>query len=316
MQYVGDDGPPAEVRLVLVHRRVVIRLVQRILAAPQLGRDLLLQLVRKAALQHVLMRMDHRVAVEHHIQQAADLAVRLDGVMHRPAAIVDQAACRGVEPFHVVPARAPHERAVAEVGHLVVVLGDVLEQLDHDGRVIVLELAPVEQVVLVLGQDALEDVLGDAVRDVAVDLRVVAPHAQVVHGGADDLVPNEAVLGAGLHGGVLAEDLDHVRGEREVRHAGVAGDLVAAVLAGVGHAHVGVAVDRAAVAAVHLDRVLLGVGAFVLGRLHAAVAHGVDLAGFRLAGLDGLALGVGPVQALARRPTAALVVVLGPFLLG
>ncbi len=68
-------------------------------------------------------------------------------------------------------------------------------------------------------------------------------------------------------------------------------------------------------AAVHLDRVLLGVGTFVLGRLHAAVAHGVDLARLRLAGLDGLALGVGPVQTLARRPTGALVVVLGPFLL-
>ena len=79
---------------------------------------------------------------------------------------------------------------------------------------------------------------------------------------------------------------------------------------------VGVAVDRAAVAAVHLDGVLLGLGTLVLGGLHAAVADGVDLARLRLAGLDRLALGVGPVQAFTSGPTGALVVVLGPFLLG
>ena len=74
--------------------------------------------------------------------------------------------------------------------------------------------------------------------------------------------------------------------------------------------------NRAAVAAIHLNGVLLGVGAVVLVRLHAAIANGVELAGLRLARLDGAAFCLGPVQALARRPTAALVVVFRPFLLG
>ena len=205
---------------------------------------------------------------------------------------------------------------MAEIGHLVVVLGDVREQLDHDGRIVVLELLPVEHVVLIGRQVLLEDARRDAVRDVTINLRVVAPHAQIVHRAADNLVPNEAVFGRCLDGSVLAQNLHHVDGEREVRHAGVARDLVAAVSLGVRDAHVGVAVDRAAVAAVHLDGVLLGLGTLVLGGLHAAVANRVDLARFRLAGLDRVALGVGPVQALASGPTGALVVVFSPFLLG
>ena len=204
MQYVGDDGPPAEVDLVVVDRRVVLCLVERVFAAPQLSCDLLLELVRKAALQHVLMRVDHWVAVEDHVQQAADLAIGLNGVVNRPAAVVDEAACRGVEPLHVVPALAPHDRAMAEIGHLVVVLGDVREQLDHDGRVVVLELLPVEHVVLVSGQVLLENASRYAVGDVAVKLSVVAPQTQIVHRAANNLVPNEAVFGRCLDGGVLA----------------------------------------------------------------------------------------------------------------
>ncbi len=60
-----------------------------------------------------------------------------------------------------------------------------------------------------------------SVRDVAIELRVVAPQAQIVNGGADDLVPDDAVLGVVFDLGVLTEDLDHVL-EREIRHAGAA----------------------------------------------------------------------------------------------
>ena len=77
-----------------------------------------------------------------------------------------------------------------------------------------LNSAPIEQVVHHLGQHALEDALGNAVRDVAVELRIVAPQAQIVNRGADDLVPDDAVLGVVFDLGVLAEDLDHVL-ERE-----------------------------------------------------------------------------------------------------
>ena len=73
---------------------------------------------------------------------------------------------------------------------------------------------------------------------------------------------------------------------------------------------------RAAVTAVHLNGVLFGVGTVVLGGLHAAIANGVELAGLRLARLNGAAFCLSPVQALASGPTAALIVVFSPFLLG
>lgn len=48
--------------------------------------------------------------------------------------------------------------------------------------------------------------------------------------------------------------------------------------------------DGAAVATVHLDGALRGVGAIVFGGFHAAVAHLVDFEGLRLACVDGAAL--------------------------
>ena len=205
---------------------------------------------------------------------------------------------------------------MSEIGHLVVVLGDVAKQLGHDRGVVVLERVPVELRIFLGKQHALEDAVMHTMGDVAVQLGIVAPQAQIVHRAADHLVPDQRVLGARFHRGVLAEDVDHVVAEREVGHAGVAGDFVAAVFLAVGHAHVRVAVDGAAVASIELDGVLLGFGAFVFGRFHRAVANGVELAGFRFAGFDGLAFCICPIQALARRPAGALVVVLGPFLLG
>ena len=300
----------------LVHRGVVLVLVHGVFAAPHLGGDLALDVERQAAVVHVLVRVDHRVAVEHHVQQRAHLRLALKRMVHGPAAVVDQARRGGVEPLHVVPALAPYDGAVRHVGHLVVVLGDVAQQLRHDRRIVALEGVPVEHRVLLGGQHALEDAGGDAMRDVAVDLRVVAPQAEVVNRRADDLIPHERTLGARLHGGPIAQDGAHVVGEGEVGHAGVARHLVAAVVLDGLHAHVGVAVDRAAVAAVHLDGVLRRLDALVLERLHAAVAHGVELAWLRLARFDGAALGVLPGQALLRRPARALVVVLGPLLLG
>ena len=47
-------------------------------------------------------------------QQAADLAVRLDCVVHRPAAVVDQLAGLLIEPALVIPALGPVVRAVGD----------------------------------------------------------------------------------------------------------------------------------------------------------------------------------------------------------
>src|SRR5699024_2418817 len=81
-------------------------------------------------------------------------------------------------------------------------------------------------------------------------------------------------------------------------------------------AQIHVAVNGAAVAAVHLDGVLFGRIAEVAGGFHAAVTHRVQLPGLWFAGLYGMPFGIGPIQSFARSPTGAFVVVLGPFLLG
>ena len=93
---------------------------------------------------------------------------------------------------------------MAQIAHFVIVLSDVAQNLHHNRRVIVLESVPVEHVVFVFGQYALKDALGNAVRDVAVELCVVAPQAQIVHGGAEYLIPDEGVFTAGFNGSVVA----------------------------------------------------------------------------------------------------------------
>ena len=103
--------------------------------------------------------MDHVVTVEHHVVHGAYLAEAFVRMVHGPAAVVDEAARGCVEPFHVVPAFAPHDVAVRDIAHLVVVLRDVTQDLHHDGRIVVLEGVPIEQVVLLFGQHALEDAL-------------------------------------------------------------------------------------------------------------------------------------------------------------
>ena len=315
VQDVCHNAPPHEVGLVLVHGGVEHRRVDGVLAAPELGCDGLLDVERQAAALEVHRGVDHVVAVEQVVVEHAHLAEAFLGVVHRPAARADEARGHGVEPLHVVPALGPGVGAVGDVGELGVVLRDEGQQLGHEGGVVLLELGPVKAVVLAGGQHALEHTARIAVGDIAVELRVVAPQAQVVDDRAHDLVPDQGVFRVVEHGGLVAQDGDHVL-EGEVGHAGVARDLVAAVLLGRGDAHVRIAVDGAAVAAVHLDGVLLCLGAVVLGGLHAAVAHGVKLTGLGLAGLDGAALCLGPVEALARGPAAALVVEFRPLLLG
>ena len=238
MQHVGNDGPPAELGLVLVHRGIVFVLVDGVFAAPDFLRDFALLLDGQAAALEVNGGVNHIVAVEHHVVHSANLAEALMCMVHRPAAIVDQAARGGVEPFHVVPALAPNDRTMAQIAHFVIVLSDVAQNLHHNRRVIVLESVPVEHVVFVFGQHALKDALGNAVRDIAVELCVVAPQAQIVHGGADGLVPNNARLAEVLHAaGVFAKNANHIQ-VREVRHAGVARDFKAAMLGRAGNTHV------------------------------------------------------------------------------
>ena len=158
-------------------------------------------------------------------------------------------------------------------------------------------------------------------RDVAVELRVVAPQAELVDEVADREVPDDVVVSLEL----LAEDALHVE-EREVGHARVAGDFIARRVLQRRDAQVGVAVHRAAEAAVHLNGVLGRGHAVVLDRLEAAIPHRVELVGLGLvavallaegvARVDGAALGKAPLAALLRRPARAGVVVLGPRLLG
>ena len=128
MKHVGDDAPPAELGLVLVHGRVVLILVDGGLAAPDLLGDLLFDLPRKAAALEVDGGMNHVVAVEHHVVHGAHLAEALDCMMDGPAAIVDERRRCGVEPFLVVPALAPNQRTVGDLRELGVVLGDLASE--------------------------------------------------------------------------------------------------------------------------------------------------------------------------------------------
>lgn len=257
-------------------------------------------------------RVDHVVAVEHHVVHAAYLAEALDGVVHGPAAVVDQLAGLLIEPALVIPALGPVVRAVGDVGDLGVVLGDVVQQLHHDGGVVVVDALPVVLRLLLFGKYAVEHASLDAVRQVAPQLRVVAPQSQLVNGGADQRVPYNARLA--VLGDARLEDALHVL-EREVGRAGVSRRGLAAQFSGALGAQVGVAVDGAAVAAVHLDGVLLGHLAQVVHRLHAAIAHRVQLARLRLARVDGSVFGHTPGQTATGGPAGSLVVEFGPFLL-
>ena len=155
VQHVRHEAPPREAGLVLVHRRVVLVLVQRplavlVIAAPRLLGDAALDVDGQAAALHVDCRVHHVVAVEHHVVHGTDLAVALVGVVHGPTAVVDEARRRRVEPLHVVPALTPDERAMAEVGDLRVVLGDVRQDVDHARGVVRVGVEAVPVVLRVL----------------------------------------------------------------------------------------------------------------------------------------------------------------------
>ena len=245
-------------------------------------------------------------------------------MVDRPTAVVDQRGLGVVEPIHAIPLLGPHDGTMAEQGDrlvLNVVGGDVEQDLDETRGILAVDDGV--EVVLghLLGRDVLvQDAGGVGVSQVAVELGVVAPQTQIVDGGGNEHVVAHGEVGQRL--AVLLEDalgLEeglHVGREREAGDAGVALGLVAGLLLHVGHVDLSVAAHGAAVAAGHLDRVLLSSGAHVLGGLHAAIAHGVGLERLGLAGLDGAALGGSPVEALASGPTGAGVVVLGPGLLG
>ena len=269
--------------------------------------------------------MDHVIAVEDHVVQAANLGEALDGVVNRPAAVVDQRGGLVLEPVGTVPVVlvSPNVRTVTKPGNglvLGVVGCDIEEDLDerrgiagHDALEVVLSHLLGSAV---LGEDAL--LVGPG--KVAIELSIVAPQAKVVDRDGDQLVVEDGQVGERLVLALLdARNLHdglHVRGEREVGNAGVARGLVAGGFLNLGDLHLGVATHGAAVAAGHLYGVLLSCGAKVLGGLHAAITHGVGLEGLGLAGLDGAALGSCPVEALLGGPTRTLVVVLGPGLLG
>ena len=231
----------------------------------------------------------------------------------RPAAVVDQRGALIVEPALHAPARAPHDGAVRDIGDLGVVAHDQMEHLGDPSGVALRQLVPIDGVVLGFGKHPLEHAFLDAVAKVAIQLTVIAPNAQVVHKVGENDVHVQRFLVIEL----LPEDVVHER-VAGICHAGVAAGLVAARVFRRADAKVCIAMDGATVAAVGFDGVLLCFRAQHpgVGDQQAALAHGVDLARFRLAGLDRTAFGLRPVQAIMSVPTAAFVVILGPFLLG
>ena len=204
MQHVGDDEPPGEVRFILIHGGVVLVRIDGARVAPHFGRDLLLKLEGQAAALEVHGRVDHVVAVEDHVIEQAHLSEALMGMVHRPAAHVDERGSGGVPPVRFVPTLGPDDGAVADVGDLRVVGGDLRQKGRHHGGVVILEALPIDFRVLLRGQHLLEQARSRAVGDVAVDLPVVAPQAQIVHGGAEYLIPDEGVFTAGFDGSVVA----------------------------------------------------------------------------------------------------------------
>ena len=246
MQFLAADDPAQTAHLSLVGRLVIADFVHGVAAAPEVFGNLLLHADRQTAACDVSVA--HRVTVVEAVEDDADLTVVFVGVMFRmtEAPVIRRSVVGPVGFLNAEMTEHVGSAFAEPFAHFTLTVSDALEQILQEGSVAVFDLLPRNGVVFFFGKNFLPETLDVHLLEVAVELTVVAPYAEVIHCLDADHGSMAGGRKVALGGNLWEDDAAEVQ-----RHTGLFGHLID-VIAGGGFFvfNDGVAAQRAGVAAV------------------------------------------------------------------